>query len=175
MLSLKGKDIYLRALELEDIDFLATIENDEKYWHLSHTQTPFSKFVLKKYLENAHQDIYEAKQLRLVISTYQNEAAGLIDLFDFDFKNARAGVGIIILEEFRRNGYAFQALQLLCTYAFAHLQLHQVYASVNANNLESLALFNQLDFKEVGIKKDWNFYMGSFQDEYLLQKINNVY
>ncbi len=175
MLSLKGEHIYLRALELEDIDFLAALENDEQYWHLSHTQAPFSKFILKKYLQNAHQDIYEAKQLRLVISTYKEEAAGLIDLFDFDFKNLRAGVGIIVLEEFRRNGYAIQALQLLCAYAFSHLQLHQLYASVNATNYESLALFNQAGFQEAGLKKDWNFHKGSYQDEYLLQKINDVY
>ena len=65
-----------------------TIENDESIWKVSNTQTPYSKFLIKQYLENAHQDIYEAKQLRLAICiNNSNETIGLIDLFDFDPTN----------------------------------------------------------------------------------------
>lgn len=175
MRSLKGEKLYLRALEPVDIEFLSDIENDLNYWHLSHTQTPFSRYILQKYLDNAHQDIYEAKQLRLVISTYEDIPAGFIDLYDFDFKNQRAGIGIMIIEEFRGLGYASEALGILCTYAFTELQLHQLYACINSDNYESLALFNKHNFVQIGLKKDWNFHQGKFQDEYLLQKINNVY
>jgi diamine N-acetyltransferase len=41
---------------------------------------------VKQYLENAHQDIYEAKQLRLAICDQDFSCSGLIDLFDFDPK-----------------------------------------------------------------------------------------
>ena len=68
MVTLKGVNIFLRALEPEDLDFVYEIENDENIWELSHTQTPYSRFLIKQYLEEAHKDIYEAKQLRLVIS-----------------------------------------------------------------------------------------------------------
>ncbi|MEO8934207.1 MAG: GNAT family N-acetyltransferase, partial [Xanthomarina sp.] len=94
MIALKGENIYLRALEPEDLDFVHSVENDESVWEISHTQTPYSKFIIKEYLENAHKDIFEVKQLRLVISNYSNIALGMIDLFDFDFKNSRVGVGI---------------------------------------------------------------------------------
>ena len=43
--------IQLRALEPEDIDFLYYLENDKSLWELSDTQTPFSRYVLKKYIE----------------------------------------------------------------------------------------------------------------------------
>ena len=85
MVTLQGKNIYLRALEPEDLEFVYAIENDESIWEVSNTQTPYSRFLIRQYLENAHQDIYEAKQLRLVICKNQDtEAIGLIDLFDFD-------------------------------------------------------------------------------------------
>ena len=74
MTTLKGEHILLRALEPDDLDFVYQVENNTSIWHLSHTQTPYSRFLIKQYLENAHQDIYEAKQLRLVISSYDNEA-----------------------------------------------------------------------------------------------------
>jgi diamine N-acetyltransferase len=49
---------------------------------------------VKQYLENAQQDIYEAKQLRLAICQDEDFLVGLIDLFDFDPKNNRAGIVI---------------------------------------------------------------------------------
>ncbi|RZJ63737.1 MAG: N-acetyltransferase, partial [Flavobacterium sp.] len=67
MVTLQGDAIYLRALEPEDLDFIYAIENDEAVWEVSNTQTPYSRFLIRQYLENAHQDIYEAKQLRLAI------------------------------------------------------------------------------------------------------------
>ena len=67
MITLKGTTIYLRALEPEDLEFIYKIENNESIWDVSNTQTPYSRFLIRQYLENAHQDIYEAKQLRLVI------------------------------------------------------------------------------------------------------------
>ena len=92
-MTLKGQQIHLRALEPEDLDFLYEIENNESIWEVSNTQTPYSKWVLKQYLENAHQDIFEAKQLRLVIvSSESNEKVGFIDVFDFDVNNIRAGI-----------------------------------------------------------------------------------
>jgi diamine N-acetyltransferase len=46
---------------------------------------------VKQYLENAQQDIYEAKQLRLAICQDDFPAVGLIDLFDFDPKTIGQG------------------------------------------------------------------------------------
>ncbi|MEX2349435.1 MAG: GNAT family N-acetyltransferase, partial [Flavobacteriaceae bacterium] len=67
MVMINGKKILLRALEPEDLDFLYTLENNPNFWEYSATQTPYSRFVLKQYLDNAFRDIYEVKQLRLVI------------------------------------------------------------------------------------------------------------
>ncbi|SHH77671.1 GNAT family N-acetyltransferase [Winogradskyella jejuensis] len=174
MVTLKGEHIYLRALEPEDLEFVYKVENDESIWHLSHTQTPYSRFLVKQYLENAHQDIYEAKQLRLVISSYDNETLGLIDLFDFDFKNKRAGIGIVITDEASRGkGLGSEALSLLINYSFTQLQLHQLFCNISETNKVSLKLFESKGFEKVGLKRDWNFTNKGFKNEYLLQLINN--
>lgn len=67
MITLKGDSVYLRALEPNDLEFVYAMENDETIWEVSNTQTPYSRFLIRQYLENAQQDIYEAKQLRLAI------------------------------------------------------------------------------------------------------------
>ncbi|GGG42773.1 GNAT family N-acetyltransferase [Bizionia arctica] len=173
MVTLKGKDIYLRALEPEDLEFIHTIENDESVWEISSTQTPYSRFLIKQYLENAHKDIFEVKQLRLVISNYSNIALGMIDLFDFDFKNSRAGVGVLIKETTeRQKGIGNEALELLIQYCKTHLNLHQLYCNISEDNEASLKLFTKHGFQIIGLKKDWNLVNGSYKNEYLLQRIN---
>ena len=172
MLTLRGKHIYLRALEPEDLDFIHLIENDETIWEISNTITPYSKYVIRQYLENAHKDIFDVKQLRLAISNSKNEAIGLIDLFDFDFKNQRAGVGIIVKEsDNRQKGYGSEALELLLRYCKMHLNLHQVYCNISEENEVSLKLFKNQGFEIIGLKKEWNYINNAYRDEYLLQKI----
>jgi diamine N-acetyltransferase len=173
MVTLQGNTIHLRALEPEDLEFVYAIENDENIWEVSNTQTPYSKFLIRQYLENAHQDIYEAKQLRLAICKNKtDEAIGLIDLFDFDPKNHRAGVGIIIQNEIdRASGFGKEALGMVIEYAFQQLQLHQLFANIGTENTASLALFTTFGFDKIGVKKDWNFTNNRFHDEALFQLI----
>lgn len=176
MLTLSGKHINLRPLEPEDLDFIYDIENNEDLWELSSTQTPYSRFLIQQYLENAHRDIYEVKQLRLVIESKEGESLGLIDIFDFDPQHRRAAIGILIVDqENRGKGFGAEALQLLCNYAFERLKLHQVYANVAADNLKSQKLFTQRGFEKIGVKKDWNLVNGNYKDEFLYQLLNNVY
>ncbi len=173
MNTLKGKNILLRALEPEDLEFLYQIENNELFWEVSHTQNPFSKYILKQYLENAHLDIYEAKQLRLIITEVNtNENIGMIDLFDFNPQHKRAGIGVLIAPKHQNKGFASEALSLIINYAFTHLELHQLYANITSDNTKSIQLFIKQNFTKVGTKKDWIFSKDKYKDEVLYQLIN---
>ena len=174
MVTLKGDKIYLRALEPKDLEFLYQLENNMEVWEISGTVTPYSKNVLQFYLENAHRDIYDVKQLRLVICSQDKEPLGLIDLFDFDPKNKRAGLGIVIVDEKNRNkGIGAESIGLLCNYAFEVLDLKQLYANILEENRGSIHLFEKMGFKSVGVKKDWIFSNGQYKNEILFQKLNN--
>jgi diamine N-acetyltransferase len=172
--TLAGKNIYLRALEPTDLDFLYAMENNMDVWEVSQTQTPYSRFLIRQYLENAHQDIYEAKQLRLAICLKtSNEVVGLIDLFEFDPKNNRAGIGILIQEpQNREKGIGGEALSLLLDYAFCFLNLNQIFANIDAQNVASLNLFAKFGFEKIGIKKQWNLVNGIYKDEVMFQKFS---
>ena len=177
MKTLRGNDIYIRALEPNDLEFIYAIENDQSIWEVSNTNTPYSRFLVKQYLENAHQDIYEAKQLRLAICQDQDfPAVGLVDLFDFDPKNNRAGVDIVIQgSENRNQNIGSEALHLLIEYAFSTLNLHQLYANIGTENVASKALFTKFGFELIGVKKDWTFVNGKYKDEAIFQLINTKF
>jgi diamine N-acetyltransferase len=171
---MKYKEISLRALEPEDLELLYEWENNISYWGVSNTIVPFSKFTLKRYLENSHKNIYETGQLRLMIDHISDsKTMGTIDIFDFDPFHKRAGLGILIaIEDYRRKGYASMALRCLVDYCFDTLQLHQLYCNILANNCESMDLFKKTGFVQSGIKKDWIKTSEGYLDEFLFQMIN---
>ncbi len=168
---LESKLIALRALEPKDIDLLYSWENDTKFWEVSHTQTPFSRYLLEKYLETVHLDIYTTKQLRLVIENTAKSPIGLLDLFDFEPFHKRAGVGILVHNDFQNLGYASEALRLLRNYAKKNLGLHQLYANIQEKNTKSLALFEKQGFEIIGLKKDWIKTVDGWENEITLQCI----
>ncbi len=173
MVDLKGNKITLRALEPQDLDFLYELENNTDIWELSGTTTPYGRHILKLYLKNAQRDIYEVKQLRLGICSNKGELIGLVDLFDFDPKHRRVGLGIVVLEKKDRNkGVGAEAIDLVCKYAFSVLETHQVYANVLEDNAASIHLFKKLGFELAGTKKDWILSGGQFKNELLFQKLN---
>lgn len=172
MVNLRKNGLHLRALEPSDIQFLYDLENNSAYWEISNTVVPFAKHVLESYIENAHRDIYDVRQLRLVICLEDETVLGCVDLFDFEPKHKRAGVGIVIsAPENQKKGYATLALSLLSEYAFNILGLHQLYANVLLDNENSLHLFKKSGFVSIGVKKDWCWTPEGYKDEVVLQKI----
>lgn len=171
-----GSKVSLRALEPDDIEILYQWENDRSIWHLSNNLTPLSRFTLEQYVLNAGQDIYATRQMRMMIDLLNPEngikTIGSIDLFEFEPAHLRAGVGILILEGFRGKGYASESLELLISYAFETLQLHQLFANISTDNLESIRLFESKGFQFIGIKKEWNRIRNTWQDESMFQLIH---
>jgi diamine N-acetyltransferase len=165
--------IRLRALEPEDIDLLYAWENDTSLWAWGCTVSPYSRYTLKEYIAHSHQNIYEAKQLRLMVEEIESSTGvGVIDLYDFDPHNRKAAVGILTDASCRRKGIATQALNLLTDYAFSFLKLHQLYAYIPAGNEPSQRLFSRCGFSIAGILRDWITTEQGFSDVLFAQQIN---
>jgi diamine N-acetyltransferase len=141
-------EIKLRTLKDTDLDFLFSLENDKSLWAVSGTTEPFSLVQLANYISHAKQDIAIAEQFRFVID-WQGKAIGCIDLYEYNFKKQNAGVGIVILKEYRRKGFAKQSLALLIKYAWEKLHLKQLHTGIFSDNKASLALFQSVGFEMV--------------------------
>lgn len=173
----ENDQISLRALEPDDIELLYNWENNRDIWKISNTQVPFSKYILQKYIEKSHLDIYQTRQLRLMIDVEDKtgkRSIGCIDLFDFEPHHARAGIGVLIAgEKDRGKGYAKMALNEVIKYAFNYLKLHQLYCNIISDNTASLKLFKNAGFRVIGTKHDWIKDTGAYIDEIILQLVND--
>lgn len=173
MKTLEGDLVKLRALEPEDLEILYKWENDTSVWGVSNTVAPYSKFVLKMYIQSASKDIYSGKQLRLVIMNKKtNEPVGLVDLFDFDAFNSKVGVGILISETEQRNkGFAQESLALMIDYVKSHLGLKQLYCEITTDNTASIHLFEKAGFVHCGVRKSWVKDGDTWKDEAMYQLV----
>jgi diamine N-acetyltransferase len=154
----------LRALEPDDLTLLYAWENNASLWELGNTLSPYSAYVLRQYLENAARDLYETRQLRLMMTLKGAQPAtvhgtlptiGTIDLYEIDPHHRRAGIGLLVDEPYQGKGYGMAALSLMRDYAFKFLGLNMLFAHVPADNLPSLHLFRKAGYQETGILKQW--------------------
>jgi diamine N-acetyltransferase len=163
----------LRALEPFDLELLYIWENNTEIWEVGNTLTPFSRFVLHQYLENSHRDIQETKQLRLIIELKKDKPyvpIGIIDLFDIDFYNQRAAIGILIADEKHRNkGYASNAIDLIEEYALKKLDFKQLHCKIACENKTSLKLFQSKGYHMSGKLLKWQKTNSGLKDIIFLQ------
>lgn len=172
---LTGINTKLRAIEPSDLDLMYKWENNSDFWHVSDTLTPYSKYILKEFIENAPKNLYEARQLRLLIDKTDGEEktpVGALDLFDYDPYHNRANLGIYIDPLYQGGGYGLDAMKVIVNYAFNYLHLRQIFCHVGADNPNSYAFFKKAGFSECGLIKDWLRGVDGYVDSYLLQIIN---
>lgn len=145
--------ITIRAMEPDDLDLLYHIENNSDTMQYSANTMPLSRELLRQYILSTTGDIYTDKQLRLIIQC-NSEPVGIVDLFDFNPRNRRAEVGIIIKNIYRRRQIATIALHLLEQYA-KQIDIYQLYAIVPEHNEASSRLFTKAGYLHTSTLENW--------------------
>lgn len=169
---LRGQNIHLRALEPSDVEPMYRWENDPAVWGVSGTVAPFSREILRAFIEQQQYDIWRTHQLRLVIARNDDATAvGAVDLFDFDPLNRRAGVGVLVADGERGRGYASEALALLVEYARDVLMLSQLYCDIDTDNVTCRALFSGCEFEECGVRRRWRLASDGWRDVVMMQRL----
>lgn len=153
---LQEKEIILRAVEPADLDFIFLAENDSSSWKASSTVAPMSRYMIQQYIDTYRADIYQDRQLRLIATHARTgQRIGIVDLYDYDPRNSRAGVGIYITATHRLQGYGTSALEALCHYAQEFLGIHMLYATIASDNQPSIHIFTRCRFTPTATLPHW--------------------
>ena len=168
----QNENIIIRAAEPMDADLIYKWENDQSIWRVSETYMPYSMYQIEQFLLT-NNDLFSTRQIRFIVETKaDNNEIGCIDIYDFDPIHHRAGIGILLQENYRKRGFANEALSLLLDYCFNILMLKQVYCLIDSLNEDSLKLFKKIGFVQCGHRKEWIRTPNGFIDEIELQYIN---
>lgn len=174
-MNIHGKNVVLRAIELEDLAALHRWSNDPEIqsqlggWHF-----PLSKRSLATWVETFRHDGVDQ---RFVIEVPEKGPVGIVSLTSINWKDRNAFHGVLIGERDQQGkGYAAAAVIAIMRYAFEELGLQRLDTTIVEYNTGSLALHKEkLGWTEEGRKKDavyrknrhWaNVVLGITRDEY---------
>lgn len=169
---IEGVDIILRAPEVEDVPIIFKWENDPAVQAFSRSKMPVSAFAIEQYIISANQDPFATGQIRLMAILKTNTTViGHLDLFKIDPLNRRAGIGILVDPDFRNKGYASEMLKLISSWVKSTLDMHQIWCTIDATNIQSIKLFSKAGFVQTGVRREWIKKDGRYIDEVFMQLI----
>lgn len=168
---LQNENIILRAIEPSDLDTLYLWENDSALWLAGNARNPYSHYALKQYIVNFQKDIYQIRQLRLMIDVRQTQkTVGTVDLYDFDIHHSRIALGLFVEPIYQGKGYASQALKLIEDYVFNFLKINQLYVFIAESNKASRTIFEREKYYCQTRLKEWLKTSEGFEDVFVYQK-----
>ena len=169
------KIVFLRKISKNDCKFLFNSLKEEeiiKYTSIG----PLKSLNHSKQLIKNHLNYWKKnKQFNYIIELYKNKKKtpiGLINLWNINWLNKRAEIGIWLVPKHRGQGNARRAINLLKIIAFEFLRLNRLEVHIAKKNNSSINLFKNCGFKQEGILKDYLYLRGIFHDAITLALIN---
>ena len=144
--------VKIREIDHEDLNFMLTIENDKSNWKYGINKTALSLEDASDYIKESKLMILNNDNQRFVIE-YKNTKAGLIDLYDYQFQNSFAKVGIIVLKKFRGKGVGDKSLKLLLEFCKSYLNINYLESEIEKSNQSSINLFVNNNIKNISGNK----------------------
>lgn len=161
-------NLYLRAVEPEDADWLFECDNDPECRIWTDYVAPLSRQQLLEYALTYDADPFRSRQLRLVAEIRDPDntghSLGIVDIYDIDQKNQRAFIGIYIIPQMRRMGYGTRVMAETIDYAKRFLALKKMVAKVSVHNGEAIKLFQKCGFSKIAVLPEWQLIDCEFHD-----------
>ena len=139
---------------------------------VDHTEEGSMGLIINKPLPLMLNDIIKEFKYIEDIPLHKGGPIGTDTLFYLHTLHSRGAVGIAVHSNYRQEGYASDALKLLCEYAFNFLFIKQLYAHIAVDNEPSLRLFNSCGFTQCGVLKEWLLTHEGYKDAVLVQCMN---
>jgi len=152
---LEGDSIYLRPLELKDIEgnYVKWLNDEDVVKHNSHGRFPINSYRLKGYVTMTT-DSNNCVVLA-IIHKKQETHIGNISLQSINWVDRNAEISFILGEKsFWSKGIMFEAGKLLINHAFKKLNLHRIYCGTSSLNIGMQKLALKLGMIYEGERKE---------------------
>ena len=147
-----GDNIYLSPMNVEDAETYVKWMNDMRVTDgVNASQRVTTIEGEKEWLQTMN----KGNNYQFAIVNNDDKLIGNCSLFDIDFINGSAIVGIFIGEEQNRSkGLGAEALKLLIGYGFNYLNLNNIMLTVYSFNERAINCYKKVGFKEIGKRRN---------------------
>ncbi|MFW6136315.1 MAG: GNAT family N-acetyltransferase [Chloroflexota bacterium] len=160
-----GEKVRLRPVERDDLaDFVEWFSDPEVRRYLD-MALPFSMAQEERWFEQLQERLEKREVVMLTIETIDGAHIGNISLFDINWKDRHAELGITIGDkDYWDQGYGSDAIRTMVRVAFDELNLHRVFLRVYANNERGLRCYEKVGFQTEGTLRESVFQGGAYRD-----------
>ncbi|HCR49164.1 MAG TPA: N-acetyltransferase [Bacteroidetes bacterium] len=145
------KKIRLREIDTEDTDILIDWRNDSEAMRQLDLLPPLVAKTWQKHLIERHNTApSDDDNYRFLIEDNNKEVVGGITTVACDRRVGTFSYEVFIEREFRKKGYATDAVGLILRYFFEELRYHKVTIATLSTNEAGIALHSKLGYKEEG-------------------------
>ncbi len=160
---LEGKNVYLRPLEIDDLDKFYKWVNDpniRKYLLLFY---PITREQEKEKIEELAKD--ENNVMLSIVIKKNDKLIGNIALMKIDKIHRSADLGIAVFDlASTSKGYGTEALKLMIDYGFKTLNLHRIELFVFDFNTRAMKAYKKVGFVEEGRERESFYLDGTYHD-----------
>ncbi len=164
----QGEKVRLRALEPEDAEVFYEWDLDTRtQGALESVKFPASLESQREWALAASKKRGENDAFSFVIENEEGNPVGSINSHHCDRRVGAFRYGVAVRAEYRRRGYAADAILVLLRHFFGELRYQKVTIQAASFNEASIELHRKLGFQEEGrIRRVW-FTDGKFYDEFV--------
>lgn len=149
-MKIKTSRLYLRPIELGDLETLRKWRNDHKDIYFDSTEISLARQEkwFKRYMA-----LPPGVDNMFIISTRSGEGIGTIALYDVNIDDRSATIGrVLLLETFRGKGYAQESVQALKDFAFTKMRLHRLVVETDLTNNNAISIYHKTGFSIIGMR-----------------------
>lgn len=149
-MNIKTDRIIVRRFSIEDQKDIFEIVSDKDTCYEDGGYEPFKAMdeefnqLMEKFLMDDYRYVIEVTQEHKVI--------GLVHLMEVDNRGVDClEIGYVINKNYRRKGYAFEAVDSVINFCFEEADVEMITAGVFQGNVKSMNMLNKLNFIKEGI------------------------
>jgi RimJ/RimL family protein N-acetyltransferase len=173
----QSEKIRLRALTGDDAGsrFAHSLDSISREEFTIGIEVPTTIALQKAWLEQYGGCKQVNGMIVFAIETHQHEYVGLVTINNMNERHGKFGFSMFIDRQYRRRGYAEDAVRLMLKYGFLERRFHKCTSACASYNTASKQLHQKLGFTQEGtLRKEW-FWNGEHHDELLFGLLLDEY
>jgi len=158
---IRGKRLYLRSIERDDLERCHDWMNDEELTATLSQRYPISLAREADWVERATRGQDPSELIFAICLDQGDRHVGNCSLVAIDRENGTATLGIFIGErDCRGQGLGEEAVRVLCGFAFDEMGLHKIRLDVHATNADAVRTYERVGFRREGLLREETFRRG---------------